>query len=796
MVSTSEQLPWEELTAQPVAVAPTYVRPQAEDTEVFAEGEVGLDDALNGMNLEQVIRSVQWSVPEDESLDVADDGAVDEEWFLFSDEMEEDEDEEPTVAEPAPKEPDVADVSRRRDQLQIGMETLSRKREQGAAYHAEQPTDTTEGFSDGDVDMLLKLGYEPSLRHVVDEERVEERKNAFLQDDEVGTRNTSAYVYHKVKKSELKNTKRVENEYSRELGLTCARLFGALAGMCGVLVLCMLGRWWRTQSADGSSTAFTAAILACLLATAAPQAGRLLRGLRSLVDFEPVAYAVPALAVLTAAVYDVVTLFRPLMWSDGLWINAAALGTLLTVILAELWQGKSQRISYHMVSAGKPLSVIAGQRSRGDDQKTAFGEAEVQGEASEHMGAKVRTVRSADRFFVWANRYNEAYGMLNYLLPTAMLLTVVCGGAVMMVHDDIEHGLMAALIAFVTALPCAFVLGLTCPTYRANRNLKAYGCTVLGEASAMGYTRSKMRARNEGERYLFSDRDAVHKKVTLRIAMREDEHAALYQEKTRKLLRLLDGMEALDWENSYVDTDGVHLEISELREGFLQLYMTDHGHVYEVMMGSYEELDAKGVRLPRENMERIYRRQSPDGEILYVAFDGVTRSACLVTYRVRTKFTWAFETLRRMGYTVGVLTYDPMLSARTVEGLDPEASVIYRGRFETQDVEQDGGVASVDGGIKVVYAMLACRRIRDAYAFVTALSWIMSVGGLVAVALLCLLNPALSGHPLMAVGVLLWQIAWGGVLWLIGTRQVNRTFDDIPEEGRKSAHSPKKKNNK
>ncbi|MGN1445377.1 MAG: hypothetical protein ACI4WV_03705, partial [Eubacteriales bacterium] len=175
--------------------------------------------------------------------------------------------------------------------------------------------------NDRDDEMYLRLGYEEELRATAaGAARADRAKRKVTRRERVGTRNAIPAAYRGKEYSGRRMTAQVDTTYRRTLMGDVVRLSLAVLGLLVGLFYDLLPLVASGSLSSGGAVPalmdFTESVgyslcgLAILILFSLPCMTRLVLGLRSLWDFEPVPFAVPALALVVGTAHAAMTLLH------------------------------------------------------------------------------------------------------------------------------------------------------------------------------------------------------------------------------------------------------------------------------------------------------------------------------------------------------------------------------------------------------------------------------------------------------------------------------------------------------
>ncbi len=670
-----------------------------------------------------------------------------------------------------PDEPDTAASAARQDAARPGVRGQRYTVRQSAPPRRPQaPARTPDSRTKSDTELYIDLGYENELRRTPDGSA---RADAALRDrmkrERVGTQNAVPAAYRGQEYTGAAMTDGVLRRYRFSWRMALLRLTCAGVGfLCG-LVYDTLPRWNLPGTA-----AFTAGYaypllgVALLLLFALPSLHRLGLGLRSLWDFEPVRYAVPGMALCAAILH---ALLSTAAVGDGaepvpLYCGAALL--LLTVTcLCDLLSLLAERRSFRIVSSGRARTVITllaapGMRRTDRTDDIGFADGFADGSADGYAGSytagsaggagarrdaplTLRLCRTAGvpNFFALANRYSGSLSHLNYLMPAAVLMAIAAAGVSILLGGSLLHDALPRFTAaYLACLPGAFLLSVILPFAVGNRALSREGCALLGEAVPEQYAPAGLAGRRAAKRpahthLILPDGFALSPVLPNEITVRDDKRADEWLNLAHRLFALLDcPLAGFGDPPAREELDALRLEPAEGGTDFLRLYMTDtrSGGAVEVMLGSYEALAPRGVRLPPREAESSYKK-TQDAQVLYIAFDRRFRLACTCGLRIRPLFREMTVRLRALGCRVSVLSYDPLARSFPLSGEDGDdlhVGLFRPRRYGRLYAPRSGGIVSVRDGLDVLRGYFACCRIRTANRLGVLLGWLwlLTAGGL------------------------------------------------------------------
>jgi hypothetical protein len=179
-----------------------------------------------------------------------------------------------------------------------------------------------------------------------------------------------------------------------------------------------------------------------------------------------------------------------------------------------------------------------------------------------------------------------------------------------------------------------------------------------------------------------------------------------------------------------------------------------------VMMGDYDYLAAREVRLPGRENEKNYKKRK-NSAVVYIAFDGQFRVGYAVDYELRREFLQRAKQLQAEGIEPVITTYDPSINQEMLRARAGDAGIaVERQREYEGDAEQmtlDCGVIATRAPEDVLLPLLACRKLRRVriWGLVLRFVYLALTAGLTV--LLSALGWIVYAWPLL---LLLYQLIW------------------------------------
>ncbi len=633
-----------------------------------------------------------------------------------------------------------------------------------------------------DTDLYLRLGYETSLRHTDDQIKVEKLHESNTQKaaEENHPLRRAAEIPSVRAEREYRgreDTAGVESAYGHARQKNIARLavasMGALIGLLYELLPVLLAPVSRPTPVD--TPYYIPLGLIWLLMISLPFLPRLGRGFKGLLDFEPTRYTVSSVALLVALIHGGIAWTVGNPYSLPLF-GSAALFMLAVAALSELLVTEGEHRAFLVASSGKAPYLLTDEATPASAALDALQERE-----EIHPRRRVFTVVRAgcvSDYFARTGRYNPYMGRLNYLLPAALLAAILCAGLRLALHDaGFTDALRTFTATYLLCLPSSYLIAMTMPLHRVNRELGQKGAAVIGTAAPSDYITPTPA------HLIFSDGDALKALYRKDITLRGDTRSEEFRRMADTVFRLLHTPLAVEPILRETHTERERIEIAEIDEQYLRLYLVnaDEKSTTEIMMGSHVALTRRGIRLPKLSMEQRYKK-SEGSHVLYVAFNRNFHLAYAMEYRVGRTFSHSVASLYDQGYEVSVSSFDPLVDP----AMDGLTRLRKRGRldvlrpesFEASRTFRESGLIATGRSLDILHPLNACRAMLRAYRRANLFQWLCLIPGVGLSVLAACLGwtwPFLSG------AVVLWQLLQGGVtLWIASAATSREALGQAP----------------
>lgn len=602
---------------------------------------------------------------------------------------------------------------------------------QGMAHTREEETTL------GDTELFMDLGYVDVFRRTDEQSRVEQlrveadkrrREPTFEtmllpSDEEYGGREDTPRVVDAYLRARRKNTARLVIAVIGALVGLAYDFLPLLLSLFGQSLDDLLGTSLSEVSLSDQLYYVPVGLLWTLVITL-PFIPCLIRGIRSLINFEPNRYTVPAVAIPSTLAGGGVAWYVGDPDKLPLFCGAALL-TLAISALAELLITEGEYRGFSVVSVGKTAHILTDDPTFSATAlenlcKENTEEKEIRGQ---RIFSVVRAERVAD-YFGRTQRFNPYMGRLNYLLPIALLVSVACAGFELALGGEIlTDGVRVFLTAYLLCLPAAYLVAMTLPLCRANTHLRKKGTAVIGAAAPADYT------AEDPVHLIFSDGDALKALYRMDISLRGDPRAGEYRRIAAVVFRVLNIPLADDPILREERLDHYRIEISERGDQYMRLYLvdTEKDSATEIIMGSHNALTRRGIRLPRISMEKRYKK-SKGSHVMYLAINRNFHLAYGVEYRVGRTFGRTVAALNELGFEVDISTYDPMFDP-AMDGLSrmrkhSRVEILYPENFDGIRKARSSGVVATGRSLDLLHPLQACRVMLAAYRRAFLYSWI------------------------------------------------------------------------
>ena len=474
---------------------------------------------------------------------------------------------------------------------------------------------------------------------------------------------------------------------------------------------------------------------------------RLWKGIQSMFARVHSLYSVPALLIAATLIYDLGLVF--LTHRNYMMFNSIPALALTLCTVADVLDLYNQERNFKVVRTGKPrygIEKVADTAAR-SRLPVKGGEAVAKPRAGAY---RVRKLSFVDGYFRRTGAGVERNRTLSVTYGVILVCAVVGAVASYIATGQGMSALTAFMVCINAAMPLSMLLFAAIPAFVAGKTLGHYGCAVIGAGAPEEYKDVKALMFDAGQMFTAYG--------SSQITVRGDSDIGTYMDKTRVLLRALGGTLAdIAGEAQEYDPDQVKIEIMSVSENGMTLYMNG---ITCVMMGDYDYLAAREVRLPSKENEKNYKKRK-NSAVVYVAFDGQFRVGYSVDYDMRREFLSRAKQLQAEGIDPVIVTYDPCINAETLRvrakdtGIAIERQREYEGASEQMVL--DCGVIATRAPEDVLLPLLACRKLRRVRMVSLVLRFVYLGLTAALTVLLSALGLIMYAWPLL---LLLYQLLW------------------------------------
>ena len=603
-----------------------------------------------------------------------------------------------------------------------------------------------------DIHMMTALGYGQEVKGRVGSERVRRAVNAQKKKSMgKGTENPTCFAYRGKEYLDASDEAEIKQAYRREKPWVIIRLAACIVAL---FLLIALDNAYLLHALDGVrvpdivSSPLYPLLAACLLCMAAAcSARRLWHGLRSVFSAKQSLYSVAAVLSALSVLYDLLLIFA----SRGQYMmfNSLAMLALLLCVIRDVLRLHTEEQTFSLVRSGKPRYGI---EKATDAVGAGSGLPIKNGEHVQNPHPGAYRVRRVEHFGGYFGRMGDA-GEHTALVSIVFGVLAVAGIAAACVTYIVSGQLLAALGAFMICvnggMPLSMLVFTAIPAFVASRTLAKSGCGMIGDGCREEYRDAKELMFDAS--LMFTAQSAA------KITVRGDSEIGTYMEKSRILLNALGSTLAGIAGEALEDDPPVKIEIMSVADNGLTLYMDG---VTCVMMGDYDYLTARGVRLPGRDLEKNYKRRK-DSAVIYMAFDGTFRVGYSVDHKLRKEFLMRARQLSREGLTPVIVSYDPCINTSTVQARADGYGITVERQREYEDPREglvlDCGIVATHAPEDVLLPLLACRKLRRIRTIGLCLRYAYLALSIALVILLCCLGAVQFAWPLL---LLLYQALW------------------------------------
>ena len=627
--------------------------------------------------------------------------------------------------------------------------------QQGRVAKPQTPLsgDATGGvqLDEKDIHLMAALGYEQEAKSKLGSARVRSaslvRKRTALGQ---GTDNPLCFAWRGKEYLDASDEADIRQAYRREKPLVIARL---VISVLMLFLLIALDNAYLIGMLSGSVPMLvTTAVYPMIAALAVFAAGavswrRLWQGLCGLFAREHSLYSVPAVLLAVSMLYDAVLAL--LGGQTYMMFNSIAVLALTLCVVADVLDLYSQERSFRVVRSGKPRFGVEKVAEAAVKSRLPVQNGESIG--TQHVGAyRVRNLQLVGGYFRRSGAQTERGVALSLIYSIILVCAIAAASASYVATGQAVSALVAAMVCIYAAMPLSMLLFAAIPAFVAGRTLAQSGCAVIGAEAPEEYKDVKALMFDAGQMFRAYG--------SSQITVRGDSDIGTYMDKTRVLLRALGGTLAdIAGEAQENDPDDVKIEIMSVAENGMTLYMDG---ITCVMMGDYDYLAARDVRLPRRDLEKNYKKRK-NSAVVYVAFDGNFRVGYSVDYEMRREFLARAKQLQAEGIDPVIVTYDPCINRETLHERAKDSGITVERQREYEGASGqcvlDCGVIATRAPEDVLLPLLACRKLRRVRIFGLMMRFVYLALSAAIVMLLSVLGCITYAWPLL---LLLYQLLW------------------------------------
>ena len=638
----------------------------------------------------------------------------------------------------------------------------------------EETLDATEmitrqtGLNENDIAMIFELGYENELGKLVGHETLKRLKYEHLRRERAtsGSFGSDAFGYRGREYSSAAPAKPVLAAFAQDRGRLILRI--ALLVLLAVLAIpadfpTLFGATLTDVSANYPYL-FPLAGLILLILAILVSLRHVFSGWRAFLRFAPTPDSPVAVAISATLIYSTVCLigtgnehFFPMTFP--------AVSALLSLSVCDALRIADQMRTFRLFSAPVEKTVLEETEPRKKRLRLGKRIVKILNDEEGEQIYRVRRTGETVGFFHRVNDLSDASHTFSRFTILLLVSTAAAGISASLWSGSGTRGILAAVIALMSALPISAVLLFYDPLRRANRRLTARGTALIGEESVAEYSGHKT--------VIFSDVEVFlsHRKAL--IAIRDGDDFRRDMRIAGILFRKLSGTLDPIGQNApgKKETDPP-VVLNHLTETGVDA--TVDGQT-RVLAGSAAFLTQNGISVPKESTDRSAQRGKQTG-LLYVAIDGTVRLSYEIGYEMTAEFGGILRTLEGTDTVPAIYSCDPCLSDPFLrEGFsDVTGEPALRSVKPVQPDEKpvaevtDSGIVSLKGSASAAFSLRAAALIASIRK--RGMRWLSVASLLGAVLALCaaaILPPdLLPWLPLFALG---YRVFWSAIALLISS---------------------------
>jgi hypothetical protein len=479
--------------------------------------------------------------------------------------------------------------------------------------------------------------------------------------------------------------------------------------------------------------------LVCLSLTVLLSHKQLNAGMRTFFKFAATPYSAPALLTPFLLAYGVLQILFPTAGMLKVAFPAAVLFLLVTI--ADVCRLVGEMRSFTILSTEEEKNVLVPAATR--KKKLRYGDKIVK-IVNDDVGDafyRVQTAKETTGFFRRFNTMDAAVRPFSILISLSFAMSFLGGiGYSVFVNPDPLQSLSMAMAVLTVSAPVGAVFSFFYPLFRANALLHKKNCTLVGEESVTELAQPKT--------VIFDDCDMYVAQKCNEIAVRQSddfkEDLLIAGILFRRLASTLSGIGKTSPKVKDGDPPVTIVRISN--HGIEAVINNSH----HVLAGNAEFLQKGGVRVPKETMDKAYRRIG-NVSVMYVAINSVLKLSYELEYRTYRSFEEMAVQLADHKTAVAIHSYDPnlndsFLQSSRIDTAEP-VRVIKPGKYESNAILElsDSGAVSLGGEERIVHPLYAAKKAHSATRFALIFQLVATLLGFIAATVsACALHVTLS----------------------------------------------------
>ena len=596
--------------------------------------------------------------------------------------------------------------------------------------------------------MMAALGYDRAAEDKTGDAQTRKKTHRALQQ---GMDHSRCFAWRGKEYIDASDEAEIKKTYQREKLWVIVRLCVCVPALFLLIALdnaYLLGFLQGSVPAIVTTPLYPLIGAAAVLAVSAVFWRRLWEGLRSLFARVHNLYSAPALLLAVTVLYDLVLAF--LTGYNYMMLNSIPVLALTLCAISDVLELYNQERNFRIVRTGKPrYGVEKVADTVAQSRLPVQSGAQMQ---KPRTGAyRVRGVSFVSGYFRRTGAGAERGAALYVIYGVILACAVVCAVTSYAAIGDGMSALSAFMVCLNAGMPLSMLLFAAVPAFVVGKTLRQNGCAVIGACAPEEY--------RDVSALLFDAGQMFTAYGSSQITVRGDSEIGTYMQKTRELLRALGGTlsDIAGGEEQDANSEQVKIEIMSVAENGMTLYMNG---ITCVMMGDYDYLAARDVRLPPRDNEKNYKKRK-NSAVVYLAFDGQFRVGYSVDYQMRREFLLRAKQLLSEGIDPVIVTYDPCINTEMLRVRAGDAGIAIERQREYEGADEqkplDCGVIATRAPEDVLLPLLACRKLRRVRVWGLVLRFAYLALTVALVVLLSALGYIMYAWPLL---LLLYQLLW------------------------------------